>query len=613
MIRWHAAESAMPDGVVTRNPWWARCGILRRMPSATGRALVNAQAVIESFSLSSDGERLAYGLRQVRGGRYVSRLWSVAWSGGRANRLTSGPVRDVNPAISPDGRLVAFARTTVGPDPGEAQIWIMPLDGGEAWQLTKQRHGAGTPVWSPDGKRLLFLGQAGDDRFIVGRIRPKQPPVARRITRTDFRDDDSGLLGRRTHLWTIAARPGARPRRLTHGDFDVQEPTWAPDGSWIAITADMGDDWNLMPRTALYRVPSGGGAFSLLAELPGDAWNAAISPDGQAVAFLGTDVADPPEYALTHVWLAPTAGGTPHCLTPKLDRSIGNGAWADLVMADDHPGPAWLDPATLVVIVGDRGRNVPYRVNLDGELAPLVAPGRVVGCAVATAAGRVALSAGVDRHAAELYALDGGGRRFARLRRLATNGSGWQARFPLPAWEEAWIDGPGGTIQTWIVSPPRAGSRATPHHRDHPRRSHWWLCPGRDHGQHHAGRARLPAGDGQPPRLGRPSDRPGSRRWTAAGAQVDAADTLRCSTACGAGWPIRSGSASWAFQLRRLSDAMADRVTAIGSARRWRRTASPTRSSAWANSVFRRALQPPPKPRRPALRAGMRRLWHARR
>ena len=68
------------------------------MPSATGRALVNAQAVIESFSLSSDGERLAYGLRQVRGGRYVSHLRSVSWSGGRAKRLTSGSVRESSDA-----------------------------------------------------------------------------------------------------------------------------------------------------------------------------------------------------------------------------------------------------------------------------------------------------------------------------------------------------------------------------------------------------------------------------------------------------------------------------------------------------------------------------------
>ena len=100
------------------------------MPTPSGRALVNAQAVLESFSLSADGERLVYARREVRGGRYISHLWTVPWSGGRARRVTSGAVRDANPAISPDGQLVAFARTAVGPDPGEAQIWIQPLDGG---------------------------------------------------------------------------------------------------------------------------------------------------------------------------------------------------------------------------------------------------------------------------------------------------------------------------------------------------------------------------------------------------------------------------------------------------------------------------------------------------
>ena len=184
-------------------------------------------------------------------------------------------MRDVNPAISPDGRLLAFARTPVGPDPGEAQIWIMPLDGGEAWQLTQQRHGAGTPVWSPDGKRLLFLGQAGDDRFVVGRVRPKQAPIARRITRTDFRDDDSRAA--RAPDASVDDRRAARRAAPPPDPGRLRRRRSRPGrrmARWIAITADMGDDWNLMPRTALYRVPSGGGAFSLLAELPGDAWNA---------------------------------------------------------------------------------------------------------------------------------------------------------------------------------------------------------------------------------------------------------------------------------------------------------------------------------------------------
>ena len=138
------------------------------MPIPTGRALVTTQTVIERFSLAPDGAALVYNLRRVVGGRYVSHLWRAGWDGGRERRLTSGSVRDTEPAISPDGSRIAFARAPVGRESTESQIWILPLDGGTAWQLTRLRHGASAPSWSPDGKRLLFLGAAGADRFVVG-------------------------------------------------------------------------------------------------------------------------------------------------------------------------------------------------------------------------------------------------------------------------------------------------------------------------------------------------------------------------------------------------------------------------------------------------------------
>jgi dipeptidyl aminopeptidase/acylaminoacyl peptidase len=41
-------------------------------------------------------------------------------------------------------------------------------------------------------------------------------------------------------------------------------------------------------------------------------------------------------------------------------------------------------------------------------------------------------------------------------------GSGWQARFPLPRWDELWVDVPGGSMQVWLASPAGAGDRALP-------------------------------------------------------------------------------------------------------------------------------------------------------
>jgi len=441
------------------------------MTSATARSLVAAQAAIESFDLSADGESVVFARRVVFRGAYRSHLWVAPWSGGRARRLTDGPVRDANPVISPDGRFVAFGRspadgaTRRSTDASEAEshVWIVPMAGGAPRQLTRLEHGAATPRWSPDGTRIAFLARAGPHRFLVGRESPGRAPTARRLTRTDFRDDESGHLSRRTHLWVVDARRGARPRQLTSGDYDVRQPAWSPDGAWLAFSADMGPDANIAPQSNVYRVPVTGGRVRQLAGLRGDAERPAVSPDGRWVAFLGTDVGDPNEHVPVGLWVTAARGGPPRRLSASLDRSIGCHAGADLVQAEDGPGPVWLSRTELLVIVSTEGRNLPYRISLRGEAQRLVAPGRVIGAGLATGAGRVALSAGLDRHAAEIYAVEAEGTRPpARLRPITQDGSRWQRRFAVPDWEELWVDTPAGRMQVWIASPPGARSAPLP-------------------------------------------------------------------------------------------------------------------------------------------------------
>ena len=433
------------------------------MTIPTARALVNAQVAIGSFDLSRDGAWVVYAARIVHRGEYRSHLWAVPWEGGRPRRLTDGVARDSAPAISPDGQSVAFVRGAVGEEKAEPQVWIVPLAGGTPWQLTRLAHGAGTPRWSPDGRRIALLAQAGSDRFVVGPERRGRAPTARRMRRTDFRDDESGNLGRRAHLWVVDARRGARPRQLTGGDYDAREPTWAPDGAWLAFSADMGPDTNIAPRSRIYRVSAEGGAASEVVALRGNAERPAISPDGRLIAFVGSDITDAGEHDPVRLWVASSSGGKPRCLTRSLDRSIGCDAWADLVMADDGQGPVWLSDRELLVIVGTDGRNLPYRVSVAGETLALVAPGRVVGAGLAAAAGRIALSAGVDRHAAEVYAVEAEGTRPPnRLRPITRHGSAWQRPLPLPRWDEHWVEVPGGPMQVWVASPEGARDRPLP-------------------------------------------------------------------------------------------------------------------------------------------------------
>ncbi len=240
------------------------------MSAATPRAIVRSQVALESFRLSPDGETVVYALRRVRGETYESHLFARPFRGGRPRQLTRGRVRDGGPAMAPDGRRLAFVRTPVGPDDASGQAWILPLDGGEPWQLTDLEHGVASAHWSPDGRRLALVAQAGDHRFVVGDGGgADRTPTARRITSTDFRDDETGHVVRRTHLWIVDARPGARPRQLTKGDFDVLGPAWSPDGKRLAFAADRGGDTNLSPRSQLWSVPANGGRIRELASLAG--------------------------------------------------------------------------------------------------------------------------------------------------------------------------------------------------------------------------------------------------------------------------------------------------------------------------------------------------------
>ncbi len=77
-------------------------------------------------------------------------LWRVAASGGLAQRLTTAPGDETNPAISPDGAWLAFTASYEGP----SEVYVMPLDGGAPERLTYEGGGATVAGWTPDGKIL---------------------------------------------------------------------------------------------------------------------------------------------------------------------------------------------------------------------------------------------------------------------------------------------------------------------------------------------------------------------------------------------------------------------------------------------------------------------------
>src|SRR5262252_2967616 len=77
-------------------------------------------------------------------------LWRVPIGGGLAQRLTTAPGDETNPAISGDGAWLAFTASYEGP----SEVYVMPLDGGAPKRLTYEGGGAAVAGWTPGGKIL---------------------------------------------------------------------------------------------------------------------------------------------------------------------------------------------------------------------------------------------------------------------------------------------------------------------------------------------------------------------------------------------------------------------------------------------------------------------------
>jgi dipeptidyl aminopeptidase/acylaminoacyl peptidase len=491
---------------------------------------VRRQVVLEAHDVRSDGRLAIVVRRHVRGDDYGSALWAVPLDGGRPWALTDGPVRDTLPCFRPDGRAVAFKRSTVGHHPADhaheqGRLMLLPLDAegrsvGEPIAITGADQGVSELAWAPDGRRIAFTAEADPPRFLIpephrvaasaraaasagpaagsaGSVGSAggRSPLGRRIRRIDWRYDNVGHVDRWDQLFVVAARGGARPRRLTSIEGGASAIAWAPDGESILFVSNPRPDADLRPRTSIWRVvvdggPAAGGGGRATAGpeevlgLGGHVYAPAPSPDGRwlaAVGFVDDDALDDVSPELVVVPLDGRAGPVPRAeirrLAPDLDRPIGVWHDSDLNgwMTSGQSRPVWADASTIVALVSDRGRTVPWRFPVDPATgAPTTPPEPLVGgpsadaaCwTVRSAGGRVSALGILGGRAQELLVVDPGrGGTVAadgRFRTVTTLGSAWQRGRIVPEIRRLVAPGDGGPIETWVVSPPGAGDRALP-------------------------------------------------------------------------------------------------------------------------------------------------------
>ena len=227
--------------------------------------------------------------------------------------LTSGPLNETDPAISPDGSRLAFALRTDGGDNGPADLYLTEGAGRSPVQLTAHRADDRYPAWSADASTLAFVRIDGSACEIVLMTLLRQ-----------------GYGGQ-------ALAAGQERRLSACGNFEEPRVSWSRNGDWLIESFSPGPDpirgWQIA------RVSTKTGARETLTLPPpgtlGD-YQPSVSPDGSRIAFIrGINGATSDLYVVSF------NGGTPTRITWDNQDLVGVDWSADgrsLVYATDRAG-----------------------------------------------------------------------------------------------------------------------------------------------------------------------------------------------------------------------------------------------------------------------------------
>lgn len=196
------------------------------------------------------------------------------------------PGTEFFPVYSPDGGEVAFQASK----DGSWDIWVRDVSTGETTRLTGYGADEIQPTWSPDGQRIAFASNrsgvwdiwamdsdGGNPRWLTHSPARDLSPSWSNRNQIAYVSDRSGNFD----IWILDLGGGDQVNITDTFEISEFDPSWSPDGRWLAISANRASPSNF----DIWVIDPIGNYLERVTEDPAEDYHPAWSPDGRMIVF----------------------------------------------------------------------------------------------------------------------------------------------------------------------------------------------------------------------------------------------------------------------------------------------------------------------------------------
>jgi len=218
-------------------------------------------------------------------------IWVMDWDGGNAKQLTHLNNMALYPGVSPDGTRVAFTSWSKG----TPRIMMVNTESGRLLPFYNQEASLNAFAnFTPDGREIYYSSTAAGLAQIFKADLNGQD--FRRVSRRNAIDVEPKVNPKNPNIIYFVSGPGPQQiysmtaegldvQRVTNGEGEASNPSWSPDGQFIAFSWTRGyakGDWNVFVMDVSTH------EYSQLTHSEGRNENPVWAPDGRHIVFAST-------------------------------------------------------------------------------------------------------------------------------------------------------------------------------------------------------------------------------------------------------------------------------------------------------------------------------------